>query len=176
MSMLLNKSFWQVFMKNRKNADALLQQHQEMWAWIIFRIYKQPNSEWQWTVWLWMFPCKTNMILHSEELSGKNEYLSKPFEAKAEMSCIYIPSQKKSSIWPKENDMPNCAQNELVWNITWDRNCWRTFTLTLSTQNPKPASSTPWRHAILLITHRLEAMAEPYTFRMAPFIKAVVAG
>ncbi len=97
MSMLLNKSFWQVFMKNRKNADTLLQQHQEMWAWIIFRIYKQPNSEWQRRVWLWMFPCKTNMILHSEELSGKNEYLSKPLKAKAEMSSIiFTPPQKKN--------------------------------------------------------------------------------
>ncbi len=61
-----------------------------------------------------MFPCKTNIILHSEELPGKNEYLSKPFEAKAEMPCIYIHPPKKS-IWPKENDMPDCAQNGLVY-------------------------------------------------------------
>lgn len=45
------------------------------------------------------------------------------------------------------------------WNITWDRKtrCWRTFTLTLILQNQKPASSTPWRHTMLLITRRLEA-------------------
>jgi len=56
------------------------------------------------------------MILHSEELSGKNEYLSKPLKAKAEMSCIYIhpPKKKNIYIWPKENNMPNCAQNQIL--------------------------------------------------------------
>ncbi len=71
MSMLLNKSFWQVFMKNRKNVDTLLQQHQEMWAWIIFRIYKQPNSECNGECGCECFPVKLTWFYIQRNFQGR---------------------------------------------------------------------------------------------------------